>query len=279
MDIVKSQIIRKHDVTIAAQKLSLAPGVREILSSLEGAADRAHCLRQMQTYANIYMPDCQFEITSTERYKSAGEAAISARCNIEAYSKIKYLVGVQAFINEQQEKSLELDNNDFSLILSSRKKSLALLLGPARFANHDCDANARLAAIGCDGIEIIAVKAIEQGDEITVSYGDDYFGHGNKECLCQTCEVLQRNGWAAEDGFSSGVSAVYLGTNNTRSRSRGQRHITGTAHCKQNNVQGGKGEVCVDCGTRRKSASYQRCLVCRRHAKLYSATWPNRGGI
>ncbi len=34
------------------------------------------------------------------------------------------------------------------------------------------------------------------GEEITVTYGEDYFGNRNCECLCRTCEVEARNGWA-----------------------------------------------------------------------------------
>ncbi len=61
-------------------------------------------------------------------------------------------------------------------------------MGPARFANHDCDANARLMTTGQAGIEIIARRDIDVGDEITVTYGESYFGENNCECLCKTCE-------------------------------------------------------------------------------------------
>jgi histone-lysine N-methyltransferase SUV420H len=33
-----------------------------------------------------------------------------------------------------------------------------------------------------------AIKTIYPGEEITVVYGNDYFGEGNSECMCATCE-------------------------------------------------------------------------------------------
>lgn len=143
------------------------------------------------------MPDCPFEVTTTNRYTiNEHEASVTARREIKPREEIKYLTGVQVAMTEEQEKVLELARKDFSLVISSRKKTRSLFLGPARFANHDCDANARLSTKGYDGMQIVAVKPIEIGEEITVSYGEDYFGDDNEECLCQSCEDRLVNGWA-----------------------------------------------------------------------------------
>jgi histone-lysine N-methyltransferase SUV420H len=74
-------------------------------------------------------------------------------------------------LTEEEEKSLKSAKRDFSIVVSSRKKSTSLFLGPARFANHDCDANARLTTQGSSGMDIVAARDIEIGEEITVSYG------------------------------------------------------------------------------------------------------------
>lgn len=97
-------------------------------------------------------------------------------------------------MTEKEEMELS-SRTDFSIVISSRRKRPSLFLGPARFANHDCDSNARLATSGPHGINIVARKYIEVGDEITVQYGENYFGEDNCECLCGSCEKAVRNGW------------------------------------------------------------------------------------
>merc|ERR1712000_167327 len=114
---------------------------------------------------------------------------------------VKYLSGIQVTITPEEEKDMMTRKKDFSIVVSSRNKTTNLFMGPARFANHDCDANAKLVTTGHAGIEIIATKNIEAGDEITVTYGENYFGEDNCECLCQTCEDHRRNGWEPEDGL------------------------------------------------------------------------------
>ncbi|KAF2875284.1 histone-lysine N-methyltransferase SET9 [Massariosphaeria phaeospora] len=196
-DIIRKHIVLNKDPTEAVQHLLRLPGLRKYLSSLKDEKEKEHFTRHLRRYVSIYMPDCPFEVTTTNRYTiSEHEASIKARRDINPREEIKYLTGVQVAMTEEQEKTLELARKDFSLVISSRKKTRSLFLGPARFANHDCDANARLSTKGYDGMQIVAVKPIAFGDEITVSYGEDYFGEDNEECLCHTCEEKQVNGWA-----------------------------------------------------------------------------------
>jgi histone-lysine N-methyltransferase SUV420H len=196
-DIIRKEIVLSKDLTEAVQQLLRLPGLRKFVQGLKDEKERDQFTRHLRRYASIYMPDCPFEVTTTNRYTITDhEASVTARRDINPREEIKYLTGVQVAMTEEQEKTLELARKDFSLVISSRKKTRSLFLGPARFANHDCDANAKLSTKGYDGMQIVAVKHIEAGDEITVSYGEDYFGDDNEECLCQSCENRQVNGWA-----------------------------------------------------------------------------------
>lgn len=76
---------------------------------------------------------------------------------------------------------------DFSIIRSTRRNVTQVLLGPARFVNHDCEPNAAFHKTG-PSMTFRAVRPIRPNEEILVLYGEHYFGTDNCECLCATCE-------------------------------------------------------------------------------------------
>jgi histone-lysine N-methyltransferase SUV420H len=149
-------------------------------------------------YLSVYLPSCPFEICSTRQYKRV-EAAIIARKSIKVGETIKYLCGTRALLTEDEEAEMGRRDNNFSILKSSRH-GVALMLGPTRFLNHDCAANARLETDGQAGMAVIATRRIDPGEEITVPYGTDYFGERNRECLCKTCEDDGLNGWKGRGG-------------------------------------------------------------------------------
>jgi len=158
----------------------------------------------LRRYMSVYLPDCPFEVTTTNRYTIfSAEASVTARRYIRRNETIKYLSGIQVIITPEEEEEMSLRNKDFSLVVSSRSKATSLFMGPARFANHDCNANARLVTRGQAAIEIIACRDIEIDEEITVSYSESYFGEDNCECLCHTCEKSKVNGWKPDDSIPS----------------------------------------------------------------------------
>jgi len=80
---------------------------------------------------------------------------------------------------------------DFSIVFNDKRKLNDLFLGPARFLNHDCEANCELTRQTFKGgtcISFRTKRAILLGEELTVFYSKSYFGEGNSECMCATCE-------------------------------------------------------------------------------------------
>ena len=207
-EIIQQEVIVNKDLDAGETKLLATDGIRRFANALKTEKEKEDFRRHLRRYLQIYMPDCPWEVNTTNRYTIVThEAAITARRYIRRNESIKYLSGIQVIITPEEEKDMALRRKDFSIVVSSRNKCASLFMGPARFANHDCGANAKLVTTGHAGIEIIATRDIEAGDEITVTYGENYFGEDNCECLCKTCEDMLRNGWAPEDG-SAPVAAV-----------------------------------------------------------------------
>lgn len=199
--ILQKSVIVEKDPTKAELQLLALPGLAKFLNSLKTDKEQEDFKRHLKKYVAIYSTDCPFEVSSTNRYTVAThEAAVTARQYIKRGQVVKYLSGIQVIMTEEEEESIKSSRRDFSIVVSSRNKSASLFLGPARFANHDCGANAKLMTTGSSGMEIIAVRDIEIGEEITVSYGENYFGEDNCECLCATCEEQCQNGWSQSEG-------------------------------------------------------------------------------
>ncbi|KAL8854978.1 MAG: hypothetical protein Q9221_000174 [Calogaya cf. arnoldii] len=228
--ILLHQVIVEKDVQQAEASLLKLPGLRKFYSALKSDKEKDDFRRHMRKYINIWLPDCPFEVSTTNRYTIiTHEAAVTARREIKKGETVKYLVGNLVAMTPEEEKDLDLTRRDFSIVMSSRKKTPSMFLGPARFANHDCKANARLVTCGSEGMQIVAAREIGVGEEITVTYGDNYFGEGNCECLCLTCEKTGCGAWAgpATHGYETPPltdevegSGLYALRSSTRKRSR-----------------------------------------------------------
>ncbi|KAL4958597.1 Alpha/Beta hydrolase protein [Aspergillus filifer] len=195
--ILLHDVIVAKDAVAAERKILELNGMKRYLASLRTDREKDWFRKHLRKYIQMYLPDCPFEVTTTNRYTIIEhEAAICARRFVPQGQEIKYLAGTLVPMTKEEEQDLDLKRKDFSIVMSSRRKTPSFFLGPARFANHDCNANGRLVTRGNEGMQVVATRDIYIGEEITVSYGEDYFGIDNCECLCLTCERLVRNGWS-----------------------------------------------------------------------------------
>ncbi|KAI5287860.1 Histone-lysine N-methyltransferase set9 [Ascosphaera aggregata] len=202
--ILRDNVIVAKDVDKAENSLLELPPLKKFVARLSGIKEREWFHRHLRKYINIYLPDCPFEVTTTNRYTiTVYEAAVSARRFIHGGETIKGLTGTLVAMTREEEEHLDMTRRDFSIVMSSRRKMPSIFLGPARFANHDCNANCKLVMRSSETMEVVAIRDIDIDEEITVTYGDNYFGEDNCECLCRTCELCSRNGWTSQHPESS----------------------------------------------------------------------------
>ena len=70
-----------------------------------------------------------------------------------------------------------------------------VMLGATRFANHCCRPNCRYLLRNLNSrrcIQLEVLKPINKKDEITVFYGDNFFGKGNQDCLCGNVDLHEQ---------------------------------------------------------------------------------------
>jgi len=207
--ILLHELVVAKDAQKAEASLLKLSGLRKYNDNLKSDREKEDFRRHMRKYINIWNTDCPFEVSTTNRYTIVThEAAVFARCQIKKGDTIKYLFGQLVSMTAEEELDRDLTRRDFSIVMSSRKKTPSFFLGPARFANHDCDANARLVTRGAEGMEVVVARDIGVGDEITVTYGDNYFGEDNCECLCESCEKKGRGGWPPQEKSRSATGTA-----------------------------------------------------------------------
>lgn len=182
----------------AVRQLLVLPWLKRFFVTLTSDGERKGFKRLLRQYLCLYLPDCPFKISSTNRYtKNTYEAAIISKLPINKDSEIKYLWGVRAILTEEEMTSLASRGFDYSIVETTRNRATSYLFGPASLSNHDCKANSRLTTDGPSRMKIMTTRDIDIGEEITVTYAPNYFGEGNCECMCKDCEDQCRNGWTS----------------------------------------------------------------------------------
>lgn len=146
-------------------------------------------------YILAFRPDCGIAFHETDRYKNprAGVTA-KARKNLQAVTSrrdpasfievgvfatrdfkkgdVINLRGGIADLTEEEDDEMRLSGgrSDFSVLWSERKNCFCLLLGPARFVNHDCRNNVEFNLVGTN-MTFKAVEDIKKDEELFTHYG------------------------------------------------------------------------------------------------------------
>ncbi|KAJ1548097.1 hypothetical protein HK096_005123 [Nowakowskiella sp. JEL0078] len=257
---------------------------------------KEHCKR----YLLMYSHNAGYEIIRTDRYGNTGkvEACIVATKLWKSGDELRCCNGFIAALNENEEQFLA--ERDFSVMFSMKKKCNCLFLGPARFINHDCKPNTQFINRGPTMVSFKIIRDIEIGEEITTFYGEDYFGVSNKECLCETCEKLEKNGFSnslREEALNSDLETpafTRLRRTQTRIKSWDYYQDFFPYLASENkskailSTEQKSGKYCNSCSNELTTIEAEnqetnlrlkvkwQCFRCNRHWKIFGVQWPER---
>ncbi|TPX44155.1 hypothetical protein SeMB42_g04086 [Synchytrium endobioticum] len=262
-------------------------------------------------YLQMYHPEAGYEVARTTRYIPATgkvEACVIATRKFVKGEVMNFCTGVFTAMTLEDEDYAK--TRDFSIISLSSSKRDSLFLGPARFVNHDCEANMEFTFKGRGSLTFRVVQDINIGDEMTTFYSASYFGEANRECLCRSCE---KNGRGFYARYGSNVLKPVAPQLSRQLPGRKAKvptnygpvsHSTPSREAEDNEeaepfttdyhttfMEQGLCSICKSSLDDRKMEEFNndpvaetlgriplgiRCGRCRRHYRLYGLEWPRR---
>ncbi|BGP02408.1 hypothetical protein RTBOTA2_003882 [Rhodotorula toruloides] len=215
--------IRKGTITVndaLEEFLALSP-VRSFCSRWEEDDGPLIFANHAKRYILALRPESGIAFHETDRYKNprngprgkkrASLPATTSRRDPETFievgvfatrnfkkGEVVNLRGGIADLTEEEDDEMRDSGGrrDFSVLWSERKNCFCLLLGPARFVNHDCRNNVEFQLVGAN-MTFKVLEDIKKDEEIFTHYGEHYFEKDNAACLCATCEQLEQGAFAS----------------------------------------------------------------------------------
>ncbi|TIB01362.1 hypothetical protein E3P96_02395 [Wallemia ichthyophaga] len=246
----------------------------------------------LHVYTLLFHPSTPFEVCFNRRLSSLThkeEYSLIATKNITSNTPVKNCLATLTKITPKQDQILTDSNNDWS-VLTSLSSGTRIFLGPARFANHDCNNNCQLQRTK-DHINLVTIRCIRKGDEILLNYGPHYFGENNEKCFCRSCEAGCKGAFRHANSANSVNSPV-----NNQLRTRFNSYIrsstnSSTNHSRSRSLSSASSSLtplssapsCLDemlcqnnhC-TNEKLPDSAECYTCDIHRRIYKNSWPMR---
>ena len=192
-NIVKS-VKKKQDISRALVELRSCEWMTEVTANMD-EAENTELDEHLMKYMIGLTDEGGFILASETRYSLEGHqgAKVLATKGWSRGKQICNLVGSSREITDDFEQELFLQKLDTACIIrSSKSKSVLVGIGPISFINHSCAPNCEFVTLPNKLIGLVSIKAIMPGDELTISYGRDYFGRSNKNCECSDCEAQKK---------------------------------------------------------------------------------------
>jgi hypothetical protein len=168
--------------------------LQEKVHQLSGHTVLTEDIRYLLTaYRYCFQFDTSFTFAPTVAFTGNPEFAVVATSTISSGTIVSPIFGVLVPTSCTVESPAEQLRSVIRV-----KGAEYLLLGPLSRVNHCCDQpNAEFIhssdMLGYKRLVLKTLKTISVGEELTVSYGLEYFEPG--ACLCGSCEMNGRNGW------------------------------------------------------------------------------------
>ena len=106
--ILQKRVIVEKDAAKGEAEILELPALKKFSQNLKTDKEKEDFRRHLRKYVNIYLPDCPFEVSSTNRYTiDTHEAAVTARTFIKKGDVVKYLCGIQVIMTEEEEELIK----------------------------------------------------------------------------------------------------------------------------------------------------------------------------